>query len=65
MIMPGGRIMPFTIIFAVLGLVILAMLFAIIWKIRDLKTALMITGFLLVVFAALYVTLLFYIASVM
>jgi hypothetical protein len=57
--------MSYTIIFAVLALIILAMLFAIIWRIRGLKSAFLVTGVMLVVFILMYVAFIYYAASVM
>jgi hypothetical protein len=57
--------MSFSILFAVLVPLALLVIFALGWRIRGLKTALLVTGLTLVFFILAYVVFVVYASSVM
>jgi hypothetical protein len=57
--------MSFSIVLAVLVPLALAVIFAVAWRIRGLKTALLVAGITLVVFVIMYAAFIAYASSVM
>jgi hypothetical protein len=57
--------MSFSILFAILAVLALLVIFAFGWRMRGLKTALLVTGITLVLFVLAYVVFIAYASSVM